>query len=110
MRNKAGQMATIKVSRLIANEGRVVSVDTYIGYLEADEKFSMGSMLLTVPITDHYWWITCPGGLETDMGETSKAYAPDTWLEPIIPPSLKKDTSTDISKPVVKEDDLVDVS
>lgn len=108
MRNKAGQMATIVVTRLLANQGKVVNVDTYIGYLEADEKFSMGEMLLTVPITDHYWWITCPGGLETDMGETSKAYAPDLWLEPIIPPALTKDTSTDTSKPRVTEDDLID--
>ena len=107
MRNKQGQLAFIINGMVLSNRNKVVMVDSYIGYIQGGEKFEGANMSLRAPITDHYWWITCKAGLDTIMGETSKAYSPDSWLEPIVPPPDLNDEDTDIDKPIVKEDDLV---
>jgi hypothetical protein len=83
MRNKVGKDAFITNGTLLTNLGKRVQVVSYIGYLNAGESFEYNGMVLYVSTTDHYFWIFSGAGLETAMGETSKAYAPDSWLMPI---------------------------
>ena len=85
MKNKVGQDAFITDGIMDANLGKRVQVVGYIGFLEAESILEYNGMHMRVPITDNYFWIFCPAGLETPLGETSKAYAPDSWLRPIKP-------------------------
>lgn len=66
------------------NIGKKVKILSYIDYLAAEERFEYNGMSMAVPITDHYWWIYCEEGLDTPLGETTKAYGPQSWIK-IIP-------------------------
>lgn len=90
MRCKVGDLAIILRSVTGKNEGRIVSVVEYVGFYHADESFVHNGIVCRVPITDNYWWIISPSGLETALGPTTKAYGPDTWLKP-LPPDLLDD-------------------
>jgi hypothetical protein len=47
-------------------------------------------------VTDHYWWISTEFGLTNMLGDTPKAYIPDTWLEPLRPTKLKEQTREEV--------------
>lgn len=94
MRCKQGDLAVILKSVSGLNDGKIVTVEQYLGYFQALETFNHNGIECRVPITDHYWWIYCPSGLATYMGETSRAYGPDTWLKPLPPDLLGDDEET----------------
>lgn len=93
-RCKQGQMAWIIKSLMPENIGKQVSIVGYIGYFEAEQSFEYNGMTIRVPVTSHYWWVTCPSGLSTPVGETSKGVGPDIWLQPIDPDLLSDDEET----------------
>lgn len=86
MRCKPGIQAIILKAVKRENVGRVVTVRSYIGHYQQNETFDYNGITCRVPISDHYWFVDCPGGLETAIGPTTRAYCPDTWLLPITPP------------------------
>jgi hypothetical protein len=87
-RCKQGDLAYVIKSLVPTNLRKIVTVGGYVGHFQAMEGFEYNGIYCRVPITDHYWWIECPGGLDTFMGPMSRAVGPDTWLEPIRPDLL----------------------
>lgn len=85
MKCEKGDIAKIIFSIRPENIGKTVLVETYIGHLKQGESFDFRGVPCTAQITDHYWWIATEYGLSNMMGDTPKAYIPDTWLEPIRP-------------------------
>jgi hypothetical protein len=83
-----GDLAWIIKSLIPSNVRKIVTVKEYIGFFEAEQGFTHNGIYCRVPITDHYWWIECPHGLDTYFGPISAAVGPDTWLEPIKPDAL----------------------
>lgn len=96
MRCKQGQLAIIIKSMTGSNDGRVVTVAEYIGYLQQHQQFEYRGTVLAAPITDHLWWVTTSADrpLDTPMGPTTKAFIPDTWLKPILPDDDQDDATT----------------
>lgn len=82
MRNKPGKKATIINSITGKNIGVQVMVDSYQGFFLEGDEFDIGGTTSVLPITDHYFFVTRKGGLDTPLGETSKAIGPDSWLLP----------------------------
>jgi hypothetical protein len=76
-----------------------VLVAEYIGRFRAGENFDFRGIDCMALISDHYWWIESEYGLKNQLGETPRAYIPDTWLEPIRPEKLvqKEDVGLDIT-------------
>jgi len=72
------------------NIGKTVLVETYIGHFKQGEEFDFRGIVCRAMITDHYWWIATEYGLQNMLGDTPKAYIPDTWLEPIRPERLSQ--------------------
>lgn len=85
MKCEKGDIAKIIFSIRPENIGKTVLVETYIGHLKQGEGFDFRGVPCTAQITDHYWWVATEYGLTNMMGDTPKAYIPDSWLEPIRP-------------------------
>ena len=85
MKCEKGDLAKIIYSIRPANIGKTVLVDEYIGRFVKGEIFEFRGITCGAQITDHYWWISTEYGLTNMMGDTPKAYIPDTWLDPIRP-------------------------
>lgn len=93
-RCKQDDLAWIIKSLIPSNVRKIVTVKGYIGFFEGGQGFDHNGIYCRVPITDHYWWIECPGGIDTFMGPMSIAVGPDTWLEPIKPLAPDDDEET----------------
>lgn len=91
MKCEKGDLAKIIMSLRPTNIGKTVLVDEYIGRFNQGETFEFRGISCTAQITDHYWWISTDYGLTNMLGDTPKAYIPDTWLEPIRP-TIEKQT------------------
>lgn len=85
MKCEKGDLAKIVMSLRPQNIGKTVLVETYIGHFTQGEQFDFRGIVCQAQITDHYWWISTEHGLQNMLGDTPKAYIPDTWLEPIRP-------------------------
>lgn len=85
MKCEPGDLAKIIYSLRPANLGKVVLVENYIGYFQQGEDFDFRGIVCKAIVTDHYWWISTEYGLQNMMGDTPKAYIPDSWLDPIRP-------------------------
>ena len=92
MKCEVGDLAKIIFSIRPTNIGKTVLVDSYIGHFKEGEMFDFRGVPCKAMITDHYWWIATEYGLTNMLGDTPKAYIPDTWLEPIRPDKLKEQT------------------
>jgi len=93
MKCEKGDMAKIIMSVRPTNIGKTVLVAEYIGHFKQGEEFDFRGIRCTALIPDHYWWIESEFGLKNQLGETPRAYIPDTWLEPIRPEkSLQKES------------------
>jgi hypothetical protein len=98
MKCEKGDLAKIIMSLRPANIGKTVLVEEYIGYLQQGEEFNFRGVSCKAMITDHYWWIATDYGLQNMLGDTPKAYIPDSWLDPIRP-----------EKTVKKEKEKIDI-
>ncbi|MEN6294316.1 MAG: hypothetical protein ABFD07_20170 [Methanobacterium sp.] len=96
MKCEQGDMAKIIYSIRPTNVGKIVLVDEYIGHFKQGETFSFRGIPCKALVTDHYWWISSEYGLTNMLGDTPKAYIPDTWLEPIRPETLKEKSTEEI--------------
>lgn len=99
MKCEQGDIAKIIMSLRPSNIGKQVLVEEYIGHLKEGEEFVFRGIPCKALITDHYWWIATEYGLQNMLGDTPKAYIPDTWLEPIRPEkqTQKEKESLDLS-------------
>lgn len=88
MKCNQGDLAKIIMSIRPENIGKTVLVEEYIGQLQEGEIFQFRGVVCKAMISDHYWWISKDEGLQNMLGDTPKAYIPDSWLDPIRP--LKK--------------------
>jgi hypothetical protein len=79
-----------------SNLGKTVLVDKYIGHFKQGEIFDFRGIPCKAMVTDHYWWISTEYGLTNMLGDTPKAYIPDTWLEPLRPTKLKEKAPEEI--------------
>jgi hypothetical protein len=98
MKCEQGDIARIIMSLRPANIGKTVLVENYIGHFKEGEQFDFRGIVCTAMITDHYWWISTDYGLQNMLGDTPKAYIPDSWLDPIRPDKI-----------VQKEKELLDL-
>ena len=96
MKCEKGDLAKIIMSLRPSNIGKTVLVEKYIGYLQRGEEFDFRGVLCKAQVTDHYWWISTDYGLTNMLGDTPKAYIPDSWLDPIRPDLLKIDKKEEI--------------
>jgi len=90
MKCEKGDIAKIIMSLRPTNIGKTVLVENYIGHFKQGEEFDFRGIVCRAMITDHYWWIATEYGLQNMLGDTPKAYIPDTWLEPIRPERLSQ--------------------
>ncbi len=88
MKCEKGDIAKIIMSLRPTNIGKTVLVENYIGHFKQGEEFDFRGIVCKAMITDHYWWISTDHGLQNMLGDTPKAYIPDTWLEPLRPNKL----------------------
>lgn len=104
-RCSTGDMAWVIKSVVASNLRKIVTVNGYIGYFNAGDGFEHSNLFCRVPITDHYWWISNPSGIDTAVGPTTIAVCPDTWLEPIKPTLLDDDEEVgdEVYNPIVTE-------
>lgn len=85
MKCKKGDTAKIIMSIRPENIGKSVLVETLIGHFKQGDTFDFRGIECTAQITDFYWWISSDTyGLTNILGDTPKAYIPDSWLEPVI--------------------------
>ena len=98
MKCEQGDLAKIIMSIRPTNIGKTVLVAEYIGHFREGEKFDFRGIRCMALITDHYWWVESEYGLKNQLGETPRAYIPDTWLEPIRP-----------EKSVQKQEEKIDI-
>lgn len=96
MKCEKGDLAKIIMSLRPANIGKTVLVDEYIGHFTQGEEFQFRGIVCTAQIADHYWWISTDYGLTNMLGDTPKAYIPDTWLEPIRPEKAVQKDKVDV--------------
>lgn len=96
MKCEKGDLAKIIHSIRPTNIGKTVLVDDYIGHFKAGEEFAFRGIPCKAIITDHYWWVATEHGLTNMLGDTPKAYIPDTWLEPIRPEKQVQKEQTEI--------------
>lgn len=90
MRCKLDDVAWITKSMVPSNLMKMVKVIEYIGRFEKDDRFEYRGSLYSAPASDHLWWIESTS-INTVMGETTRAYIPDSWLRPIPPDTLDDD-------------------
>ena len=96
MKCEQGDLAKIIYSIRPENVGKVVRVEKYIGHYQRGDTFDFRGIPCQCAVTDHYWWISADRGLSNMMGDTPKAYIPDTWLEPIRPEAVKEREKVDV--------------
>jgi hypothetical protein len=96
MKCEKGDLAKIIHSIRPTNIGKTVLVEEYIGHLKEGEVFQFRGIVCKAIITDHYWWIETEYGLQNMLGDTPKAYIPDTWLDPIRPEKQVQKEKVDI--------------
>lgn len=96
MKCEKGDVAKILISIRPQNIGKVVLVEDYIGHFKQGDTFDFRGIVCKAQITDHYWWIATEHGLQNMLGDTPKAYIPDTWLEPLRPGKLSQKAKEDI--------------
>lgn len=96
MKCEKGDLAKIIHSLRPTNIGKTVSVEEYIGHFQQGEEFQFRGIVCKALVTDHYWWIATDHGLTNMLGDTPKAYIPDTWLEPIRPEKAVQKEKADI--------------
>lgn len=99
MKCEQGDIAKIIMSLRPHNIGKTVLVETYIGHFKEGEEFDFRGVVCKAQVADHYWWIATEYGLQNMLGDTPKAYIPDTWLDPIRPQRLSQ-----------KEEELLDLN
>ena len=92
MKCEQGDIAKIIYSLRPQNVGKTVLVETYIGHFDQGDEFDFRGIVCKAQITDHYWWIATEYGLQNMLGDTPKAYIPDTWLDPVRPDKLSQKT------------------
>jgi len=92
MKCEQGDIAKIIYSLRPQNVGKTVLVETYIGHFQQGDEFDFRGIVCKAQITDHYWWIATEYGLQNMLGDTPKAYIPDTWLDPVRPEKLSQKT------------------
>jgi hypothetical protein len=90
MKCEKGDIAKIIMSLRPQNIGKTVLVENYIGHFNEGEEFDFRGIICKAQITDHYWWISTDHGLQNMLGDTPKAYIPDTWLDPLRPNKLSQ--------------------
>lgn len=93
MKCEKGDLAKIIYSIRPVNLGKIVLVDEYIGHFKEGEQFSYRGIACKAQVTDHFWWIATEYGLQNMLGDTPKAYIPDSWLDPIRPEKVMEKTS-----------------
>lgn len=100
MRCKQGQMAWVLKAANPQNVRKIVTVAQYIGYYNQGEKFMYNELECEAVITDNYWWVTTSPSTPfvTGFGETTRAFIPDTHLEPFKPDVLDDDETTEREK------------
>ena len=96
MKCEKGDLAKIIHSLRPINIGKTVLVEEYIGHFTAGEEFQYRGIVCKAIVTDHFWWIATDHGLTNMLGDTPKAYIPDTWLEPIHPEKSVEKEKVDI--------------
>lgn len=96
MKCEKGDLAKIIYSIRPSNLGKIVLVDEYIGHFQQGEQFNYRGISCKAQITDHFWWISTEYGLQNMLGDTPKAYIPDTWLDPIRPEKMEEKTSEEV--------------
>lgn len=96
MKCNQGDLAKIIHSLRPENIGKTVLVEEYIGHFQQGEDFQFRGIVCKVLVTDHYWWVTTDHGLTNMLGDTPKAYIPDTWLDPIRPDKAIQKEKVDI--------------
>jgi hypothetical protein len=99
MKCEQGDIAKIIMSLRPTNIGKTVLVENYIGHFKEGDEFDFRGITCKAQITDHYWWISTDHGLQNMLGDTPKAYIPDTWLEPLRPTKLhqKEEEALDLN-------------
>lgn len=90
MKCEKGDIAKIIYSVRPSNLGKTVLVESYIGHFTQGDEFDFRGVVCKAQVTDHFWWIATEYGLQNMLGDTPKAYIPDTWLEPIRPDKLSQ--------------------
>ena len=96
MKCEKGDLAKIIYSIRPSNLGKMVLVDEYIGHFKQGEEFNYRGIPCKAQVTDHYWWIATEYGLQNMLGDTPKAYIPDTWLDPVRPEKMVETTSQEV--------------
>lgn len=96
MKCEQGDLAKILMSIRPSNIGKMVLVENYIGHFKQGETFEFRGIPCKALITDHYWWIATEYGLTNMLGDTPKAYIPDTWLDPIRPEKMVEQTKEEV--------------
>lgn len=96
MKCEKGDLAKIVMSIRPSNIGKTVLVENYIGHFKQGETFDFRGILCKAQIADHYWWIATEYGLTNMLGDTPKAYIPDSWLEPIRPDKMVEQTKQEV--------------
>ena len=96
MKCEKGDLAEIIYSIRESNRGKLVVVDTFIGYFNAGDSFDFNGYKCEASISDNYWWVAAEHGLASMFGDSPKLYIPDTWLEPIKPTVKAKSTHREL--------------
>jgi hypothetical protein len=96
MKCEQGDLAKIIHSIRPVNLGKIVLVEDYIGHFKEGETFEFRGIECKAMITDHYWWVSTEYGLQNMLGDTPKAYIPDTWLDPIRPDKMVERTKEEV--------------
>ena len=90
MKCKKGDYARVINSVHSENIGKIVLVKEYIGKLNRGDVFNFRGILCMTIVNDHYWWIQGED-LTIGIGISPQAYIPDSWLEPIHPPTVSQE-------------------
>ena len=97
MKCKTGDLAFVIKALRPANIGKVVTVETHIGYLTRGEQFKWNGEVWTAFETDDTWVVSSSSGLETMYGTSKQAIVPDSWLRPIQPDADPVDEDTELT-------------
>lgn len=89
MKCESGDLAKIIHSIRASNLGKTVLVEDYIGHFQQGDSFDFRGITCKALVSDHYWWVSTEYGLKNMLGDTPKAYIPDSWLDPIRPEKLQ---------------------
>lgn len=85
MFNKVGQKAKIVNALRLENIGLVVTPIRSLGFYNKGESLWISGESFCCIVTDNFWLVESPMGVETMFGGALQAYIPDTWLSPLVP-------------------------